>query len=31
VGIQFLSFCFLAEMLAHVSARPQYTIRETLV
>ncbi len=31
VGIQFLSFGFLAEMLAHVSARPQYTIRETLV
>jgi glycosyltransferase involved in cell wall biosynthesis len=30
MGIQFLSFGFLAEMLAHVSARPQYNIRETL-
>jgi glycosyltransferase involved in cell wall biosynthesis len=30
MGIQFLSFGFLAEMLAHVAARPQYTIRETL-
>ena len=29
-GIQFLSFGFLAEMLAHVSARPQYNIRESL-
>ena len=30
MGIQFLSFGFLAEMLAHVSARPQYNVRETL-
>jgi glycosyltransferase involved in cell wall biosynthesis len=30
MGIQFLSFGFLAEMLAHVSAKPQYNIRETL-
>ena len=30
MGIQFLSFGFLAEMLAHVSVRPQYNIRETL-
>jgi glycosyltransferase involved in cell wall biosynthesis len=30
MGIQFLSFGFLAEMLAHVSARPRYNIRETL-
>ena len=30
MGIQFLSFGFLAEMLAHVSARPRYNIRETI-
>lgn len=30
MGIQFLSFGFLAEMLAHVSAKPHYNIRETL-
>ena len=30
VGIQFLSFGFLAEMLAHVSSRPSYIIRETI-
>jgi glycosyltransferase involved in cell wall biosynthesis len=30
MGIQFLSFGFLAEMLAHVSARPRYNVRETL-
>ena len=30
MGIQFMSFGFLAEMLAHVSSRPQYNIRETL-
>ncbi|MBN2188672.1 MAG: glycosyltransferase family 2 protein [Chitinispirillaceae bacterium] len=30
MGIQFLSFGFLAEMLAHVSTRPRYNIRETI-
>jgi hypothetical protein len=30
MGIQFLSFGFLAEMLAHVSAKPSYNIRETI-
>jgi len=30
MGIQFLSFGFLAEMLAHVSARPSYHIRESI-
>jgi glycosyltransferase involved in cell wall biosynthesis len=30
VGIQFLSFGFLAEMLAHVSQRPSYIIHETI-
>jgi glycosyltransferase involved in cell wall biosynthesis len=30
MGIQFLSFGFLAEMLAHVSARPSYNIRESI-
>ena len=30
VGIQFLSFGFLAEMLAHVAPRVPYNIRETL-
>jgi glycosyltransferase involved in cell wall biosynthesis len=30
VGIQFLSFGFLAEMLAHVSPLPRYHIRETV-
>jgi hypothetical protein len=30
VGIQFLSFGLLAEMLTHVSPRPTYTIRETI-
>ena len=30
MGIQFLSFGFLAEMLTHVSPRPTYTIRETI-
>jgi glycosyltransferase involved in cell wall biosynthesis len=30
MGIQFLSFGFLAEMLAHVSARPRYNVREAI-
>jgi glycosyltransferase involved in cell wall biosynthesis len=30
MGIQFLSFGFLAEMLANVSPRPHYNIRETV-
>jgi glycosyltransferase involved in cell wall biosynthesis len=30
VGIQFLSFGFLAEMLTHISPRDSYTIRESL-